>query len=111
MPFTMTLNEDAFVPDARCDHCGRPVPGDTGLVLWSLSSGAGMAGDRPVLLACGEGCAEALAGGQAHGELAGVALDAYLTSLLHTLGIDPAAVLEREARARALEQTRDQAPE
>lgn len=111
MPFVMTRRDDAFVPDVRCDNCGQAAPAETGLILWPLRSGKRGKAAQPVLVACGEGCADALAARQASDELAGVSLDAYLASLIHYLGIDPAAVLEREETARALEQTRDQVPE
>ncbi len=111
MPFVMTLRDDAFVPDVQCDNCGQAAPAETCLVLWPLRTGKRAKPARPVLVACGESCADALASRHAREELAGVALDAYLASLIHYLGIDPEAVLEREETARALEQTRDQAPE
>lgn len=111
MPFVMTRRDDAFVPDVRCDNCGQAAPAQAGLVLWPLRSGKRGKATQPVLVACSEGCADALANRQATDELAGVSLDAYLASLIHYLEIDPQAVLEREETARALEQTRDQAPE
>jgi hypothetical protein len=111
MPFVMSRRGDAFVPDVRCDQCGELAPAETGLVLWLLRSGTRTRPAESVLVACGEECADRLASRHRLGELAGVALDAYIASLVHYLEIDPRAVLEREETARALEQTRDQAPE
>jgi hypothetical protein len=111
MGFLMTESEGFFVPAAVCDHCGREVGAD-GLILWDIASARPLTGQR-MLVACDDACVDELAGtsDDAEAEWVAVALDAYLAGLVERLSIEPAAVLERERAAAAMEETRREGPE
>ena len=111
MGLLMTESEGFFVPVAICDHCGREVGAD-GLILWDIAATGPLTGQR-MLVACDDACVEELAGASDDVEVewVAVALDAYLAGLVEQLAIEPAAVLERERAAAAIEETRREGPE
>lgn len=108
MPFVMELQPGGFVPAVRCDHCGNSVSAETGLILWSIDSPRAIGG-APVFVVCDQDCADALAARSPESQLAAIALDAYLVTLVQdSLEIDADAVREREELAWAIERTRDE---
>lgn len=108
MPFVMELQPEGFVPAVRCDHCGDSVTAETGLILWSIDSPLAIGG-APVFVVCDQDCADALAARYPESQLAAIALDAYLVTLVQdSLEIDADAVREREELAWAIERTRDE---
>jgi hypothetical protein len=108
MPFVMELQPEGFVPAVRCDHCGESVTAETGLVLWSIDVPASLSA-APILVACDQDCADALAARYPESQFAILALDTYLVTLVEdSLSIDADAVRQRDALAWAIEQTRDE---
>ncbi|MDI3340349.1 MAG: hypothetical protein QJR03_07420 [Sphaerobacter sp.] len=109
MGVTMRRTRDGFAPAARCDRCGADVPG-TGYGVWRVDVAPGTPDDGLVLLVCGDACLEPLLA-EREGDWVATPVDALLVSLLHTMAIDPEAVLRRELADWAAWHTRNEAPD
>jgi len=111
LTFTLTLNGEYLLPAIICDQCGNAVSAG-GFHLSHLNPNQTISPDQPAHQVCGEACYEAFVSAQPlDDEWFAIPLDAYLASLIHTLNIDPAAVLAREQALTATERTRGEGPE